>query len=288
MGAVLVGALFFMWHRTKEPQKFIVITGISSTGKSSAADSVKKLLGEDCAIVRLDDYIQKIVEAKARTLLWDEHCSVGPMDFIRLYYENVAGHAIFNYEIRAHKLDYAIFYDAIRSAAESYRYVIIDTVLESSRCRNELEDVIGKKDALWVLLYCPLHVIRQRLEDRAGMASFVHQGISLSTYESFLAIYTKNKGNHWTAVDIIDARETRILLDTSINGLLARVPYDRVMAYKDRCEIFRKRFLRWFGLEELHAAPASLPLYPVERYDLVLNSGTTSTEEISQKIKLDL
>lgn len=284
---VLVGVgCFFAFHTARQSQKCIVITGISSTGKSSAADALKKMLGRDCTIVRLDDYIQTMVETKARECSWNERMAVSPMEFLRLKYEQDQGRVTFDYEVRADLLDYEPLYDAIRMARESHRFVIVDTAVESARCRKELEQVVGAQNSCWVLLYCPFKVVAQRLLDRSNMASFANLGISLATYESFFAMYTNKKGEHWTPVDTVDAHETRMLLDASINEMLSRVPYDKVVDSKHRADAFRRRFLADLGLDhDLHAA---VPLYPLERYDLVLNSAAASPEATAQAINQKL
>lgn len=281
-----LGLLYFfgIQHKAAPGARFIVVTGISSSGKSSTVDVLRKMLGDDCVVVRLDDYIQRIVEAKARELAWNEHNSVGPMEFLRMHFAQDFGHAVFDYEIRATFLDYTIFYDAIRAAGAQHKYVCVDTIVESSRCRQELEQVVGSgADSLWVLLYCPLQTIAHRLHQRANMASFVSHGISLATYESFLAMYTISKGEHWTPIDSLNARDTRVLLDTSINTILVPVPYDKLMAYKERLDVFRKRFLREFGLD--HAPHAVVPIYPAQRHDLVVDSDKKQCEEIAHEIQ---
>ena len=285
---VVIAALFLagivVWRdQTAVDTQFIVVTGISSAGKSSSVDALKKMLGSDCAVVRLDDYIQKIIEAKARQLSWNEQSPVGPMEFLRTHCGQDLGHAVFDYEIRANLLDYSFFYDAIRAAGRENRYVLVDTVVESSRCHEELQSVVGSKTAFWVLLYCPLQIIEHRLQVRQNMGSFANHGISLATYESFLAMFTRTKGAHWTAIDSLHPHDTRMLLDASINNVLVPVPYDKLMAYKERLNVFRKRFLEHFCLDNQHHS--LVPIYPTERYNLVLNSGTTPCEVIAQEIK---
>ena len=46
MGVLFCMGGFFLWHRAQSPQRFIVITGISSAGKSSTADALRKVLGK--------------------------------------------------------------------------------------------------------------------------------------------------------------------------------------------------------------------------------------------------
>lgn len=274
--------IFFVMNAQRGPHHVIVITGTSSSGKTSAAYVMQRRLGSDCSVVRLDDYIQKMIENKARELSWNEHMSVGPMDFIRDRREAAVGHGVFEYEIRANLLDYSPFYDAIRAAMEEHQYVIVDTIIESDRCRRELEAIVAGHRAFWVLLYCPLSVIEQRVLSRDNLGSFAHTDVSLATYESFLALYTQEKGEHWTAVDTLNAHEMRVLLDTSINAFLACVPYAHRMEYQDYTRLFRSRFLNSFGLDRVpHAA---VPIYPAQRYDLVLNSAEHSEDALATKI----
>lgn len=285
LAALVCMGLWFVFYKTASKPQCVVVSGISSSGKSTTVDVLARLLGDDCAVVRLDDFIQKIVETKARQLSWTEQNPMAPLEFLRAHVEQSSTNAVFDYEIRAHLLDYSLFYDAVRAALKAQKYVLIDTVVESERCRQELQAVISGFNPLWVLLYCPLNIIEKRLRERSNMASFANNEISLATYESFLAMYTPDKKAHWTALDALHPLATRVLLDSSVNSFLQRVTYDQVIGVKERLYGFRKRFLQHFGLAQKHS---DVQIYPAQRYDLVIKTATTPSEVVAQEIKLAL
>lgn len=286
IGVVILIGLFFLaqqkfFSRAVQPC-VIVVSGISASGKSSVVDALHEKLGPTSVVIRLDAYFQKIVAQKARSLGWSEQQSVGAWEFLRMHIDEDVEHEVFDYQIRTTVLDYQLFYDAISQALKKYEYVLVDTIVECDRQHHELASVIDTAQSKWVLLYCPLRVVAERFAARTTMASFVNSGVSLTTYESFMSMYTPLRGVHWTPLDSIDPVQTRLQLDHAIHHVLSVAPRAKKDAYKHHTDAFRKQFLDHFTIAD--GQHSSIALYPSFRFDLVLNSSKESVKELAREI----
>lgn len=273
-----------LWFKNKSRSaaQVIIVSGVSSSGKSSLVDALHEQLGDASVVVRLDEFFQKIVAEKATQLGWSAHSSVGAWDFLRAYVDDDVAQEVFDYEIRTKMLSYQLFYDAVAQACKKYDYVLVDTVVECMRHYNELQQVVDGMDVKWVLLYCPLDVVSHRLETRANMASFVNNGISLATYESFMAMFTPQRSASWPALELLDSVKIQKQLDSAIHHVLRKAPSQVLGYYKKHINAFRERFLHYFGLQE--PVPQQVKVYPAFRFDVVLNSTSGTPQELAQQV----
>jgi len=273
-----------LWYKnkTRVAAQVIIVSGVSSSGKSSLADALQEQLGASSVVVRLDEYFQKIVAERARQLGWTAHSSVGAWDFLRAYVDDDVAQEVFDYEVRTKMLSYQQFYDAIAQACKKYEYVLVDTVVECMRHYNELQQVVDGMGVKWVLLYCPLDVVAHRLETRANMASFVNNGISLATYESFMAMFTPQRSASWNALEMIDSLKIRKQLDGAIEHVVRNAPSHALGYYKKHVNALRERFLQHFGL--LESAQPGVNVYPAFRFDVVLNSTLGTPQELASQV----
>ena len=114
------------------------------------------------------------------------------------------------------------------------------------------------------------------------MASFVNTGISLATYESFMAMFTPLRGVNWQALDMLDPQTTRAQLDESIVQVLNQVNKKTFAQYKKNTDAFRRRFVTHFGLLSETSKPVEV--YPAFRFDVVLNSHAATPQELAKQI----
>jgi chloramphenicol 3-O-phosphotransferase len=242
--------VFFLIKSTKKNAQVIVINGISSAGKSTLADSIKKSSDKDCSVVRLDDYFSKIISINAKLCGWIPQNSVSEWAFLKDFYTKKTGRLIFDYQIRANFLDYTPFYEAIAFACQKYEVVIIDGIIESQKQYDEIEKIIKGLNVVRKLVYCPLEVVAQRIKNRSDMASFSTQGgISLSIFESFMAMYSPNKVDvNQKKIASLERGSIKKLLNESIAHALHLATEESFIETKEYTRELKKRFLSHFKL----------------------------------------
>ncbi len=286
LACLLIASLVVIgiWYksRSSSPGNVIIVSGVSSSGKSTLVNALQETLGKQSTVVRLDEFFQKIVDDKACKLGWNAHSRVGAWDFLRSYVDDEVNREVFDYEIRANMLSYQRLYDAIAIARKKYRYVLVDTIVESDAHYNQLVDAAAGSDVLWVLLYCPLTVVANRLLSRDTVGSFVRDGISLATYESFMAMFAPRAGVSWQPLDALAPQKTRDQLDAAIAMLLAKVSPREYVQYQKHTHAFRNRFLHHFGLAE--PAHNVVQIYPAFRFDVVLNSNSATPQDLVKQV----
>ena len=235
---------------TKNSAQVIVINGVSSAGKSTLADSIKKASNNDSCVVRLDDYFSKIISNHAKLCGWAPQNPVAEWEFLKDFYTKKTGHLIFDYQIRTDFLDYAPFYEAIAAACKKYELVLIDAIIESKKQYDEIEKIIQGLKVTRKLVYCPLEVVAQRIQNRSDMASFSTQGgISLSIFESFMAMYSPIKTDvNQKKIASLERSSIKKLLNESISNALHLATEESFTETKEYTRELKKRFLSHFKL----------------------------------------
>ena len=235
---------------TKKSAQVVVINGVSSAGKSTMADSIKKASDTDCCIVRLDDYFSKIISNNAKFCGWTPQNPIAEWEFLKDFYTKKTGHLIFDYQIRTDFLDYAPFYEAIAVACTKHELVVIDAIIESQKQYDEIEKIIQGLKVTRKLVYCPLEVVAQRIQNRSDMASFSTQGgIALSIFESFMAMYSPSKTDaNQEKIATIERSVIKKLLNESISNALHLATEESFIETKEYTRELKKRFLSHFKL----------------------------------------
>ncbi|MBM3894343.1 hypothetical protein FJ366_01995 [Candidatus Dependentiae bacterium] len=268
-----VGSFFYFRSNTHDCV-VTVISGTSSAGKSTYAAKIKKQSNKKACIVALDDFISQIVTQKAIALGWREEDAQGPWEFIKKYVIKKTGKYVFDYEIRTQWLSYQLFYDAIVKACAGCEEVIVDTIIESQQQYDDLMNILKTKTVRKVLLYCPLQVIAQRIKNRADMASFSGLGISLATYESFMAMYSSDQPDKQNQpVDTIQLTEVKKILNESIEIMLQTQGDEDFVEAKQYAYNLLQRFTRHF-MER--GASGVVKIYSAFAFDEIISSSQAS------------
>jgi len=268
---VFLGALK-LTKSTKKSVQVVVINGVSSAGKSTMADSIKKASDNDCCIVRLDDYFSKIISNHAKLCGWATQNPVAEWEFLKDFYTKKTGHLMFDYQIRTDFLDYAPFYEAIAAACKKYELVVIDVIIESQKQYDEIEKIIQGLKVTRKLVYCPLEVVAQRIQNRSDMASFSTQGgIALSIFESFMAMYSPTRTNlNQEKIATIERTVIKKLLNESISNALHLATEESFTETKEYTRELKKRFLSHF---KLSSEQNSVDIYSAFSFDELIVSA---------------
>lgn len=126
-------------------------------------------------------------------------------------------------------------------------------------------------------MYCPLDVLLQRVEARNKSGTPEEMRTAFQSFEQFPAIYKIHEDDSEQIVDTVKSLTIKKTLESAIQDLIdnkIREPY--VIKLQE----FKKKFIDQFKLNQQD----EVILVARYHYDLILNSGVNSVQELSSKI----
>lgn len=220
--------------------KIIFLNGTSSAGKSSIAIELQKILGKSCHIINIDRFMKKEMSKKALELdcfkeedrsrsWWDEWLA------IKNLLKPEEAESIFVELLKS-------FYEQSKIISQRGNIVIIDMVLEDV---TDCLEILHNLDVLFVLIYCPLEVIKARIvKHNASLENLDKRTLELSK-KQFDILYERNVNNSYKPKLLYD-----LIIDSSLNSpeACAQKIKDYADTHKNQ-EAFNKNYEKVFKNE---------------------------------------
>ncbi len=259
------------------PDTLILLNGTSSSGKSAILDVFRKI-DPNFQIFKIDDYYPSELLGKAKEFGWQE-IQGSPWMFLVNYVEQKTGHPNFDTQVRAYLFPeiQPMYYD-IRHALKSGKDCIVDTVFEYDPEYQKFSEFFKEYDCLKVLVYCPLNVLIERVQKRNNSGIKEETRAAFLAFEQFPELFKLQEHEQEPIVDSVPSLQIKVALNNAIEELVAKnIP----QKYMLPLEQFKQNFIQHFKLDEL----PEIKLVPRHHYDLILNSGTHTPEELAVLIQ---
>lgn len=271
----LITIVFFISTNTKMG-KVVLINGTSSAGKTTLLNEFHKL-NLDYIVLKVDDWFPQRWIDLAKQLGWDKNSNIDSWDFLHNFLTKRTGKYYFDVELRKHLFNHTDFYQQAKNLALSGKNVIIDTVLEYEKEYINFSSVFNNYPVIKILLYCPLHTILERVDQRNKSGDIAEYRTSFQTFNQFKNMYEIKENNQQT-IDITKSYLMKESLNTSIDDFIAsKIPE----VYYPKLERFKNKFVNKFKLDLLGEISLSPKYYS---YDLVLNSGNNNSSKLAHEL----
>ncbi len=259
------------------PGSIILLNGTSSAGKSTLLKELLKL-SPTLFQLKVDDYYAPELKKKAQELGWNEQLDGNPWLYLHRYLTKKTGNYYFDTEVReALFTEVPAYYPIAKSAALEGKSVIIDTVLEYESSYQQFFEFFQHTKIISILLYCPLNVLLVRVEQRNKSGIPGEYRPAFLSFEQFPAMYKIQETDDEQVVDTIKTLTMMTALYTAIKDLIDQnIPKE----YLPKLEVFKQQFIKQFKLDEKE----EVTLVSRHRYDLIVNSFTSSPQEVSLEI----
>ncbi len=276
---VALGVLFFRSHHMSQTGTLLLLNGTSSSGKSAILNSFQKK-HPDFKVFKIDDWFPDEMSQRATELGWQESSGMNSWIFLATYAEEKTGKPCFDSEIRA-----ALFpqlaipmYAAAKKALQAGHNVVIDTVFEYDPLYEKFSGFFAGFKCVKVLVYCPLDVLLERVEARNRSGVQGETRTAFQSFEQFPALYKAQETVDEVIVDTVSAASMKDALRVAVQELIDNKIPDK---YLPRLQAFEQDFIEQFKLDGQN----SITLVPRHQYDLILNSGKHTPDELAVEIE---
>lgn len=179
------------------------------------------------------------------------------------------------------------FYFLIRDKALTGVNVLVNAVpmLDKDREDGKFSNIFDGLKAIKVLLYCPLDILLDRLEDRnKAFIPGEYRDISLIIGQ-YMSLYKLQESESEEIIDKISSKDIKKVLRSAIDLFINELP-DESKDDADKISILLegvyKIFLQSFRLDELE----DFSIVPKRHYDIVLNYSDNPVELVKEIVKL--
>ncbi len=259
--------------------KIILLNGASSSGKSAILNELQNI-NANCKVFKVDDYFPSELSKKAQEYGWEKSSGIDPWLFLNDYMNRKTGEYYFGTELRQ-KLFNNIpkYYSIMKDEALKGQNCILDTVLEYEQEYQRFDDFFRDSKTVKILVYCPLDILLQRVQKRNLSGKPEEMRTVFQSFEQFPAIYKVQEHSCEQVVDTVKTSAIKDALDMAIQEFVKNnIP----QPYLPKLEEFKREFIKLYKLEEQE----EIVLVAKHSYDLVLNSGTQSPDELAEQINM--
>lgn len=259
--------------------RIILVNGTSSSGKTSILKNLEAITPM-AQFLKVDDYYDAELIQTALNLGWKESSKIDPWLFLNQYLTHKTGKYYFDTEVREQLFTATdFFYSKAKSAALHGKTVFVDTVLEYESAYQEAFNYFKNADFSMILIYCPMSIILQRVQERNGSGiSSEHRSVFLP-FEHFTTMYKVRETAQDPLVDTINTSTLKQALNTAIQELINQ---GIAKEYFPRLEQFKENFIAQFKLDQkLHVEITAQHKY----IEIFKNDSPESPEIIAQQIK---
>ena len=237
-------------QKKPEPGLVVLFNGTSSAGKSAIVNELQGIYGPDWSVVVLDDFQVAYQKEHPISASEREAMKAMPIEKLRLLFR---------------KIHEAMYYH-VKQLALQGKNVFVDTV-EFDDDYDHYCSILGFEKVVKILVYCPLDVIVDRVQKRALEGS--PRSLNL-VWGQFPAIYKLQESDNDVVVDRIAT--SRISTKLPLVREEAKLIPDEAVSESD--------FVKQFGLDTLD----EIVLVPKHQWDLIVNTGIHSPEEVAQEV----
>ncbi|HEX2977816.1 MAG TPA: AAA family ATPase [Candidatus Babeliales bacterium] len=257
--------------------KVILLNGTSSAGKSSVLKEMHQL-NPAYVLFNVDDWFPAALVTKAVELGLDLKTGFDPWLFLHDYLLKKTGEHYFAPEARELLFtEIPPMYRKAKEAAQNGRDVIIDAVMEYETKYEEFHTFFKDFQMVKVLLYCPVDVLIERIEQRNESGVFHERRFAFLAFEQFPALYKLAEGEDDFIIDTIKSRQLKNALEFAINKLINNGIPD---PYIPKLNEFRNNFIERFKLDKQE----EVQLTSTRFYDLILNTAKDWPIDIAKKV----
>lgn len=255
----------------------VLLNGTSSSGKSTLLDELSKFFA-DYKALKVDDQFPARLKSKAREFGWSEEFGINAWVFLHNYMTKKTGEYYFDTELREKIFtDSSSFYQMVQDLAIKGQNVIIDTVLEHQKEYSDFTEFFKNFKVIKILVYCPLDILLHRVELRNKSGIPREMRTAFQSFEQFPAIYKIKEKSDEQVVDQLNSSVIKKSLEDSIQDLIN----DNISEhYLPKLKEFKLKFIEQFKLYKQD----SIELVVKHKYDLIINSGIHSTQELVRKV----
>lgn len=260
----------------------ILLNGTSSSGKTSVSKELQKILPH-AVFLQVDDYYDQQVIQTAKRLGWKESSGIDPWLFINHYLTKKTGHYYFDTQVRQQLFTASdFFYSKAKSDAHQGKLVFIDTVLEYDSAYQEVFDYFKKNNFSMILIYCPMSLILQRVQERNSLGIPNEYRSPFLPFEHFATMYKLKENPDEPLVDMVNTTKLKTSLGIAIQEFI-----DQGIAsgYLPKLQQFKNDFISRFNLDK-HDMIAITSTYSYKA--IYKNETAQDPQIIAQRIKADL
>ncbi|MDP3888980.1 MAG: AAA family ATPase [bacterium] len=252
---VIVATSNYMLLAFSLPQtgNIIILSGTSTSGKTSIAKQLATFFEHPFAYVAFDDFLTEVF-----------------LEQITLKLPKKEFHERIHQRISA-------LYDTVKNFAFEGKHVLVDTVLSALEGEKDVQLALEKLQSInvtaLVLVYCPLPVLVQRIKQRNEEALVQNrpQDIRLITYIKFHDIFRPQHDENDIALDVLTREDIEVAYATPASAS------DLVVA---ELRQMKATALSHFDLIDKE----SVIITPKLDYDCIVNTGILTPKEAAQQI----
>ena len=252
---LLFSATYYLYTKKNTPKKgkVIVLNGVSRSGKTSLANCLVKLLGPSWEKVERDDFVAQIFMDKMNGKISQDQ-----------------------FLCRMRKQTDAI-YKKIKDLVHSGKHVILDTVLSGPEGKKTIKQAFEKLqdfDVCLVLVYCPLHVIIQRLKEmnkKAYLQDDIRELRPVFATLQFLSLYRPKKYDTEISLGSLSCK------DIEIGFRESKKECEDVIA---RLKKVKSHFFSQFCFDKNN----TLKIVPRLAYDLIIDTSKHDKQTCAQMV----
>lgn len=254
---VISGLCLFLYYARKTQGTAIILTGTSSSGKSSVYRELQhQLTPAEYRFFNQDDFEDSEVARKGTSLSPEER-----------------------------KLIDRQFFQAITETLALGKNAVVDAVLQIPA--NPYDPKYANhparpllKHAITVLFYCPLDEVIERTKVRNRSTIAAEQREAYFAFRQFLGFYKLQETAGEQVVDVLATAPLKKVLHDTIEDLLTRLPPEEA-SEAPSIQQFEHKFIQHYQLD----ARTEITIVPVYHYDLVINTSLHTTQEIVAQVK---
>ncbi len=238
--------------KQKRPEAGLIVlfNGTSSAGKSAIINELQGIYGPAYGVVALDDFQVAYQKEHPISASEREVMKAMPIEKLRLLFRKI----------------HEAMYSHVKQLALQGKNVFVDTV-DFDDDYDRYCAILGSEKVIKILVYCPLDVIVDRVQKRALEGS--PRSLNL-VWSQFPAIYKLQESDNDVIVDRIAT--SRIKAKLPLVREEAKLTPDEAVSESD--------FVKQFKLDTRD----EIVLAPKHQWDLIVNTGIHSPEEVAQEV----
>lgn len=228
----------------------VLFNGTSSAGKSAIVNELQGIYGPTYEVVALDDF--QVAYQKEHPIAASEREAMRamPIEKLRLLFRKI----------------HEAMYSHVKQLALQGKNVFVDTV-DFDDAYDHYSSILGHEKIIKILVYCPLDVIVDRVQKRTLEGST--RSLNL-VWGQFPAIYKLQESDKEVVVDRVAT--SRIKTKLPLVREEAKLSPEEAISESD--------FVNQFKLDTRD----EIVLVPKHQWDLIVNTGINSPEEVAQEV----
>ena len=253
----LILGVFALKNVFTRPGTIVLLTGTSSAGKSALFNAFLQGYGTTYQAFNFDDY--EVVASQKVGRLFNDQELIALSD---------------------------TFFQEICDASQQGKNSLVDISVaipanpDDLRYAGHPAFMYGVvKQAVKILVYCPLDIIEQRVAARRATGKPEEQREAYAAFRQFPNFYKLQESDNEMVVDTVATETIKQVLQRVVDDIIRRLPPEE-RAEEVGIETFRKEFIKRFALDD----DKKIVLVPIHPWDLVINSSVHTPTENAQII----